>query len=74
MAREVEVTVPAFVRAVQVRNADHLMTTLDAFNDDRELFYKCVWYANSHGKSVRVMPTIEQLRFEDSKKHPTRSD
>jgi hypothetical protein len=65
IAREVEITLPAFVKAVQVKNADHLMTTLDAFHDDRELFYKCIWYANSHGKSVKVMPTVEQLSREE---------
>lgn len=65
IAREVEVTLPAFVKAVQVKNADHLMTTLDAFHDEPELFYKCIWYANSNGKAVKVMPTIEQLSRDD---------
>ena len=62
IAREVEVTVPAFARAVEKPGADQVLMTLDAFAGEPDLFYHCVWYATSHGKSVVIgAPSQEAL-------------
>lgn len=61
IAREVEITVPAFVKAVNAKSGSYIITTLDAFINEPELLYKCIWYANSHDKAVRFLTSLESL-------------
>lgn len=57
VAETVERRLPEFVDEVQGNTSDSVKLKIEDFAGDPALFYKCVRYALSCGKSVLIEPT-----------------
>lgn len=59
LARAVEVSLPAFVRAIERQSGEAIVLPLESFDGNIELFYHAVWYALDRGKEVRVVGVMK---------------